>query len=286
MLAKTASKRYKTFSIPKKTGGNRQVHHPARELKTLQTRIYQDLLLNLPVHRCAFAYKKNVNLLDHANVHKDAKYLLRMDFKSFFESISKNDIEIFIESNAKLLLPKWTKLDTILLSKIVCYHNSLTIGSVTSPQLSNAICYELDDNLQKLSFVNDVKYSRYADDLYFSSLKPNVLQKIQKEVLKIVKQNKLPSNLKVNFSKTHHSSSKNKMMVTGLILTNEAKVSIGRKSKKRVKSMVYKWSELTSKEKKYLTGYLSFCSSVEPSFINNLCRKYGSQLIDDILANN
>lgn len=56
--------------------------------------------------------------------------------------------------------------------------------------------------------------------------------------------------------------------------------------KKRVKSMVYKWSELTSKEKKYLTGYLSFCSSVEPSFINNLCRKYGSQLIDDILANN
>ena len=285
-LAQTASQRYKTYPIPKKSGGVRSIYHPAKELKALQKVIYEDLLMKLPLHQCAYAYKKKVNLHDHAKVHSGAKFLLRMDFKNFFESISADDIRTFINANSTLLLDEWSEDDTELLTKIVCRHSSLTIGSVTSPHLSNSICYSLDEQLNSISLIDEVKYTRYADDLYFSTSKPDVLPKIQKSVLKIVKQLQLPKAIKINYSKTHHSSSKNKMAVTGLVLTNDGQISIGKKKKSEIKSMVYGWDKLDKEKQKYLVGYLSFCSSVEPAFINTLCRKYGARVVSDILKTN
>jgi RNA-directed DNA polymerase len=280
-LANTASQRYVTYTIPKKNGGKRVIHHPAKEIKTLQRVIYEDILDKLPVHKCAYAYKKGTNLLDHAHKHVGSKYLLRMDFKNFFESISIEDITTFIDRNSHLL-EQWEEGDTEFLTKIVCFHSSLTIGSVTSPCLSNNICYELDEKLHGLCFADGVTYTRYADDLYFSTSKPDVLSKVQKKVIQLIKSMQLPSRLKVNHSKTHHASSKNRMAVTGLVLTNEGNISIGKQTKRKIKSMIFNWIKLNKNEQKYLVGYLSFCTSVEPSFINNLCRKYGATIIDEI----
>jgi RNA-directed DNA polymerase len=281
-LATTASQRYKQFTIPKKTGGLRTILHPARELKTLQRVIHEDILVKLPIHSSAFAYREKLSIFDHAKVHTDASYLLRMDFKNFFETISSIDISRFIDSKAHYLSEKWDQEDTNLLVKLVCYKSSLTIGSVSSPILSNVICYELDEALQKACYVKGVQYTRYADDIYFSTNEPNILNSIQKSVYEIVNTLLIPNNLKINSAKTHHSSRKNRMSVTGLILTNGGNVSIGRDMKRKIRSLIFKWTSLNDKDKKYLAGYLSFCSSIEPEFINSLCKKYGANIIYEI----
>ncbi|MEZ9463203.1 retron St85 family RNA-directed DNA polymerase [Vibrio splendidus] len=285
-LAINSSLNYISFSIPKKSGGERIIHQPSRELKALQRALHDNLLKKLPIHESAFAYRKGKGIDQHAKVHLSARYLLRLDFKQFFESIKAKDITSFINKNKDLLLSGWTDSDTKLLVDIVCYKHKLTMGSVTSPILSNAICFLLDKELEKICYLNDVKYSRYADDLFFSTSKPNVLRKIQKEVFKIVSELDEPGQLKINVNKTYHSSKRNRMSVTGLILTNDGKVSVGRCNKRKVRTMVFNWDTLDENDKFYLQGYLSFCSSIEPEFINSLCNKYGSEVIVKIQTYN
>jgi RNA-directed DNA polymerase len=72
------------------------------------------------------------------------------------------------------------------------------------------------------------------------------------------------------------------MTVTGLIITNDKTVSIGRKKKREIRSLVHKWDVLTLEKKKYLQGYLSFCAGIEPLFINSLCEKFSARKIRDI----
>ena len=278
-LAITASVRYKRYPIKKKNGGVRIICHPSKELKALQRVLHEDILSRLPIHDSAFAYRKNINLSHHAQEHVRAKYLLRMDFKRFFESIRFTDIEGFINDHKNILSSEWSDNDTELLCQIVCYKNSLTIGSVTSPILSNSICYELDVLLENICHSKKVTYTRYADDLYFSTEVPNILRTIEKEVIKQIKLLNYPKKLKINSGKTHHSSRKNRLNVTGLVITNDIKVSIGRDKKREIRTMIFNWNKLKDFQKDYLVGFLSYCRSVEPEFINSLCAKYGSDLI-------
>jgi hypothetical protein len=70
-------------------------------------------------------------------------------------------------------------------------------------------------------------------------------------------------------------------MVTGLILTSNGRISIGRNKKRTIKSMVYKHinNQLEPNEESYLQGYLSYINSVEPSFIQSLKKKYTAEII-------
>lgn len=281
-VADTASKRYKKYQIDKADGTKRTIYHPAKELKVLQRLIHDDILSKLPVHEAATAYVPGSSTRKNAETHKNAKYLLRLDFKGFFESIKVNDVSCFIDDVKHNFDPDWNDDDTELFKKLVCFNGRLTIGSVTSPMLSNAMCYELDSKISNLCGPANIKYSRYADDMFFSTNDADQLFKITTAIKNIVRSLEVPKSLWINFKKTRHSSKKRKMSVTGLVLTNAGHVSIGRKKKREIKSLVYKWISLSPSEKKYLKGYLSYCRSVEPEFINSLCEKYGATIVRDI----
>lgn len=281
-VAKTASLRYASFHIEKKDGGTREIHHPAKELKAIQRFLHEEYLRKLPIHKVAVAYKQGTSIKANASAHKKAKYLMRLDFKSFFSSISATDVFNFISNNGEKLIEDWSKDDSSLFTKLVCYKNSLTIGSVTSPMLTNAMCYELDAKIFNIATCMDVTYTRYSDDMYFSTSTPHILRKVQKEVISIVKKLQLPNKLKINHNKTHHSSKKDRMIVTGLVITTDNKVSIGRSKKREIRSLIFNWKKLENKQKTYLAGYLSYCKSIEPSFINALCNKYGANILHEI----
>ena len=285
-VAKTASSRYKKFTIPKNCGGHRSIYQPARELKTLQRIIHDEILSKLQTHSAASAYKANSRLIDHASKHKNAKYLLRLDFKKFFESIREADISDFANNEFQKVFPSWTNSDTALLTQITCLNFHLTIGSVTSPALSNAICYELDEKISSLCSGLNITYTRYADDLYFSSTAENILINLPTKIKNITRGIRYPKSLWLNLDKTIHSSHKRSMKITGLTITNTGEISIGRDKKRKIKSLIHKWLTLPPERQKYLSGYLAYCSSVEPSFINNLCTKYGAQLISEIIKHN
>lgn len=282
VIAKTAHRRYKRFDIPKASGDDRTIYHPSKELKVLQRVIHDDFLTKLPVHESASAYKKGSSPFKNASLHKDGNYFLRIDFQSFFESISKTDVVTFINRYRESGGFSWTHKDVSLFANLVCFNGGLSIGSVTSPVLANAICYDLDCKVYGYCQSIGVVYTRYSDDLYFSSVEAGRLFAVPSEIKSIIRSLECPSHLWINTSKTFHTSRKRQVKITGLVISNNREVSIGREQKRYIRSLVYSWDSISLEQKKYLAGYLSYCKSVEPSFINSLCKKYGAKKIMDI----
>ncbi|EFP94910.1 retron St85 family RNA-directed DNA polymerase [Vibrio caribbeanicus] len=281
-IANKASTLYARFTIPKKDGSERLIYQPSMAIRALQKVVYDGVLDKLPVHDACYAYRKGRGLKEHANIHRNSKYLLRIDLKDFFESITRSDIEKYCNEYVSKVFPIFNEGDFNLMIDIICRKNTITIGSVTSPSLSNSICYNLDEKISRLSDSYGVKYTRYADDMFFSTTNKNILKIIQKEVSSIIKKLDYPK-LTINNKKTRHSSKKNRMSVTGVVITVDKKLSIGRDKKRFIRGQVYNWKNLSIEEKSYLSGYLSFVKSVEPSYINRLCDKYSSHVIQEIL---
>ncbi len=227
-LIEKANSNYFRFIIPKANGGSRTIYRPSNELKAIQRIVHDNILAKLPNHDAAMAYKKGCSIHSHAMTHRNKKFVLRMDFKNFFSSISDRDVSRFANTVIKNSIDEWTDIDTEYFSKLVCYKGNLVMGAVTSPSLTNAMCFELDKRLSEASFENLVTYTRYSDDLYFSTDAPGVLRKFETKVKQVLLDLENPSSLSINFSKTYHSSKKRKVIVTGLVLTNDGIVFVGR----------------------------------------------------------
>jgi RNA-directed DNA polymerase len=275
-IANTASHRYKEYQIPKRTGGTRTIHHPARELKLLQSWLLQNVLVYLPIHTSATAYRSGSSILENAEQHVTNNYLLRVDFRDFFPSLKGVDVAAVIRNKwprqANIDLPE---VDIKFIRQIACRNDSLTIGAPTSPCLSNAIMFDFDEVWAKMSASRDVKYTRYADDLYFSTNRPDVLRGILESLRGSLASNHRP-RLQINDAKTAFSSRKRRRLAAGLVLTSDRKVSIGRHKKRILKSMVMKLThnQLESQQISSLRGWISYVRSVEPVFIAALQRKY------------
>lgn len=279
-VARSASHRYKIYGIPKRSGGERIISHPARELKALQRWLLREVLRQLPVHEAAVAYRSGLGLRQGAERHLGQKYLLRMDIKNFFPSITKGDLELyFTEGPGQEVAGVWTKDDLSFLCSIVCRQDKLTIGAPTSPQLSNAICLELDQELSEVCGELDVRYSRYADDLFFSTTHPHILRKIEHSLADLLKGLRIPSDLRIRSEKTKHASARGQMRVTGLVLTPDGAISIGRKRKRWLKGCVHRYPELSPEERASLAGWLAFCRDVEPEFVERLVLKFGPRRV-------
>ena len=286
----TCPYRYKIYTIPKRSGaGRRTIAQPAKELKYIQKLVCEKFLKSLPIHNACTAYMKKINIKDNALVHVKNRYLLKMDFKDFFPSIRPPDLINHVESHLD-----WDmcKQDKLALKKIFFYlperkgSHKLSIGAPTSPFISNTIMYEFDTLISKVSRDKTISYSRYADDIAFSTNTKNILFDLPDCVSECLSNCKYP-NISLHPDKTVFLSRKGNMHLTGLVLTNDGKVSIGRKKKRFIKSLIYKQlkNELVEEEILFLSGYLSFCWSVEPDFIHRLENKYGKEIIHKLQRN-
>lgn len=282
-VVQTASHRYKVYAIRKKSGGTREICHPARELKLLQHWLIQNIFSRLPLHSSATAYRIGKNIRDNALLHGGQNYLLRIDFTSFFPSIKGRDINLLLRKNAAVFDPPLSREDADVLCKLVCRNDSLTIGAPTSPLVSNCIIFDFDSKWYQRCAEVGVVYSRYADDIYCSSNTANVLapllERIRADVAKLT-----TPRLTINNAKTAFTSRKRRRLVTGLVLTPERRVSLGRQRKRYIRSLVfrYKTEKLGGSERAYLRGFISYAQSVDAAFVANLTRKYGRPIIDAI----
>lgn len=276
--ATRASRRYKSYTIPKRTVGERKILQPSKELKEYQKYLIEKIFKKFPIHEAVYSYQSKKNIKQMASMHIGTHYLLRLDFKDFFPSIKGQHIRRFLKNNIDL-----TEYDITLINLLVCKSNKLTIGAPSSPIISNVILYELDTFLFSKCSQMNIVYTRYADDLYFSTHESEKLKNILpliKEFLKI-----FFIKLKINEDKNIFTSKKRKQQVTGLVLTTDNKLSIGKKKKRYIKSLIFKYSQnnLEFEKINYLKGYLSYLYSIEPEYIENLRRKYSSELISELL---
>lgn len=274
-LARSASHRYREIRIPKRGGGKRTIYQPSRALKTLQRWIAANVIQDVPIHQAASAYVSGSSVKRHAEKHVRSNYLLRLDFRRFFPSIKGRDLTRHLVNNRPHLHFVEEDADIELLVAAVTRNGKLVIGAPSSPALSNQIMFQFDDLLHQWCARSNVTYTRYADDLYFSTLMPNVLGGAREKVVELLNSIDCP-RLRLNDDKTVHTSRMRKRLVTGLSLSSDRKVSLGRRKKRKIRSMIHKHegAGLKSEERSYLAGYLAYARSVEPEFIDSLVRKY------------
>jgi RNA-directed DNA polymerase len=272
--ARKATHAYKVYAIPKRDGDARRIEHPAKPLKSLQRWLLRSVVERWPVHEAAFAYVKHRNIRDHARVHAASNYLLRMDFADFFPSIQASDIALFLATTPPGTAD-WTANDHDLFVQIVCRHDRLTIGAPTSPSIANAICIKLDHACESIAASLGTRYTRYADDLFFSTRDRNVLHDIPGRVAALLPALDFPRGLQLNSDKQQHSSKKRRRQVTGIVLSSDGRAVLGRERKRFIRRQIHRISTLTDKEHRSLSGLLGFAADIEPQFINALILKYG-----------
>lgn len=275
----TSGHHYKRFLVMKRSGGVRAIDHPSRSLKALQQWLLTNVIESWPVHPAAKAYRKDVSIFDNATVHAKSKYLLRMDMKDFFPSITTADMQAYMAKWGHLF-DDWSSDDRSGFCGLVFLNGKLTIGSPTSPAISNALCFDLDATLYNMSFGYGVEYTRYADDLFFSSKKKDVLSAVESGVKKTVSTLSIPNSLKINETKTRHSSKKGARRVTGIVLGSDGKPYVSRATKRYVRSLINNVDDLDQPSKAKLAGLIAYIAGFEPGFINAMVLKYGPDQVE------
>ncbi|AUG01587.1 RNA-directed DNA polymerase [Pseudomonas sp. 09C 129] len=284
----TAPYRYKVYTIPKRSGrGVRIIAQPTEVLKVMQRMVLDSYLKGLPVHDCATAYRDGVSIKENATAHLDSKYLLKMDFSDFFPSISPSDLISHIKRHRGSV----SREDAYAVKKIFFWARKkdplhrLSIGAPSSPFISNTLMYEFDCKVFDECARIGVRYTRYADDLTFTTNTQGVLFGLLDIVNKICAELAYPT-LRINSDKTVFSSKGNNRHITGLVLTNDNKVSLGRERKRYFRSLIHKYSlgELSGEDIYALKGRLAFAKHVEPTFYSAVIQKYGAELIASIMV--
>lgn len=290
LFINTAPYRYKVYEIPKRSGnGYRKIAQPSSVLKFMQKVVLEKCFQDLPIHSAAAAYMAGMGIKENAARHKRNKYLLKMDFSNFFPSIVSDDFIRHVELHKGGL----SQRDAEAIRKIFFWIekrdpqrvHKLSIGAPSSPFISNTIMYEFDSKMTTICEQYGVTYTRYADDLTFTTNNRGVLFEFPGLVDRVCKEISYPA-LSINAKKTVFSSKKNNRHVTGLVLTNDGKVSLGRDRKRYVKSLVYQFSigALDEAQMQKLRGLISFAKHVDFSFYISLVKKYGDTVVSDIVT--
>ncbi|MRV73566.1 hypothetical protein GJ700_17780 [Duganella sp. FT92W] len=175
-----SSKFYRSFKIPKRRGGNREISAPFPFLANIQKAIANKLRDRIPSSDNAFAYREGRNAIMHASTHLGNRELLTVDIRDFFGSITRQQI------HQSLLECNFDGNFSHISSLLSTLHGTLPQGGCASPILSNLVFYSLDIRLARLASALDITYSRYADDLAFSGdyiprNLPRMVEKIIKE---------------------------------------------------------------------------------------------------------
>ena len=267
-LVRTAPHRYKVYGVPKRSGkGFRLIAQPSPEIKLLQRWVTVHVLSKYPIHSAAMAYRTNIGIRENAAKHVRQRFLLKMDFKDFFPSIKALDFAQHTQKYAPEFEEDILPLTYILFRKPKKTTDFiLSIGAPSSPVVSNTIVYDLDVAISRYTSGNRIIYTRYADDLIFSTNDSGVLKELYEFVKEICKHLNYPQ-LTLNFDKTVFSSRKWNRTVTGLVLSNDQKVSIGWEKKRELRGQIHRYltGQLAAEDIAKLRGYLAFVRDVEPT---------------------
>lgn len=252
----------------KKTGGYRTILAPTQELKSFQYEVLEELkAFEETIHPKATAFVSGLSVLDNANHHLNKKVVVNIDLKDFFPSISKERVESLFRSLG------FSDEKVKNFTEITTFEGKLPQGAPTSPFIANLICKDLDYLLDEFSTGKGFSYTRYADDLSFSSnteSKAKVFAFIEK-VKDIIKN----ENFIINKKKVKILRSCSSQVVTG-ILVNGEKPRIPRKEILKFRAFLYNTDKqgVTQKLQEKAKGYLAFVEMVSPEQAKKFREKY------------
>jgi RNA-directed DNA polymerase len=242
-----ATERYTRFEIPKRGGGMRLIASPNGIVRRAQMALAPILQDAYEAHPAAMGFLKERSILTNAQAHAGQNLVLNVDLKDFFPSINFGRVRGLFMAAPFGMGPA----AATVLAQLCTDRNGLPQGAPTSPPLSNLIAAGLDRRLSRLARANRVRYTRYADDITFSTKEAQFPPAL---AMKLVG----PANaevqcgpalaaaiqacgLEVNPKKVRLQSRHTRQSVTGL--TVNAAPNVERSRVRRLRAMLHAWEK-------------------------------------------
>ena len=237
-------KRYRTFFIPKKSGGKREISAPVSKLEAFLWPV--DLILKslYEPKACVMGFTYGRSIVDNAKAHLGQNYILNLDLKDFFPSIKQARVWKRLQ-----LAPFCFPEDVASVIAGLCSHKKesedgtkeyvLPQGAPTSPILTNIICERLDHRLMGVAKRFNLRYTRYADDITFSSM--HSVLAIGGEAFEEIKHVIEEQGFVINDKKTRLQKVGARQEVTGIILSE--KINTPRTYVRDIDQILYVWEK-------------------------------------------
>lgn len=271
-ICQNAELHYSSFDLH-----GRPIEAPDEELKLVQTWIYDFVRSETePLPSFITAYEPGTNIVKNAQIHQSGSHLLTLDVKGFFHSWHTRSLRDYFTqlANAKPSL-RISNHDVEMLAKLCTVDNHLPMGSPCSPALANRLMLPCDRQILS-SLDSALSYSRYSDDMAFSSTEQIDVEKIIEIVEAILKE----YGLRLNRKKIKCRGKGSRRCVTGVFISPDGQLSIGSARRHQLKELVYK--HLVSKDGREevsadkLIGLITFCQQIEPDFVAHVISKYSN----------
>ena len=243
--------KYHKFDISKRYGGVRTICAPIDLLKSVQHRLselLQDCVEEIEVasgrsNTVSHGFRRQRTIITNATEHRGRRHVFNVDLKDFFPSINFGRVRgFFLKDKNFALHPN----AATVIAQIACFENALPQGSPSSPVISNLIANILDMHLVALASQHGCRYTRYADDLTFSTNKPTFPNAIAvhaatkgnnwitgKKLDGLVRK----AGFEINPSKTRMQYADSRQQVTGLVVNR--KINVPSDYRRNVRAMTH-----------------------------------------------
>lgn len=220
---------YTTFEIPKRNSETRTICAPSGDLKILQEKlsnllwlyqksIWEEKGINPNV---SHAFEKEKSIITNARIHRNKRFVLNLDLENFFDCFHFGRVQGYFEKNNNFKLPHDV---AVILAQLTCYQGRLPQGAPSSPIITNLICQSLDTYLLRVAKKYKLDYTRYADDLTFSTNDRHFVENQEKflaEANAVIKR----AGFSINEKKTRLQFKESRQEVTGLIVNKKLNVN-------------------------------------------------------------
>ena len=265
---------YNEFRIPKQTGGFRTITAPIDSLKTVQQKLLKVLTDDYKIlpHNAAHGCVKHRNCLTALKVHQanNSRYFLKLDLHDAFGSVETTQLkEALLQTAALKILDSYTAYG---ISSIVNIATNTVIpglpqGAPTSPFLLNIYLQHFDNLITNALKGSKIVYTRYVDDLLFSSKYPFDANSIIENVTRC-----LPNGMTINNAKTRYGNWNWSNWNLGIMYNNEGRLTVGYKNKKLIKNRIHNYKtkpELkTTENYMQLNGLIHYYKYIEPEYFS------------------
>lgn len=232
---------YHHFEIAKGANKTRIISAPDERLKFIQRKIAKSLGMIYRVRNPVHGFVNDRSIKTNAISHINGKFVLNIDIKSFFPSITENRVHGVLSA-----LGVDERVSSIV-ARICCNNGHLPQGAPSSPVLSNMVCFRLDRELMAIAKDARCIYTRYVDDITFSSYQPLSLLfegvappsgGIPLDLLAVKLRSTFETNgFVINPEKAHYADRHSRRMVTGLKV-NEL-LNVDRKFIRNIRATLY-----------------------------------------------
>ena len=219
--------RYRTYTLPKRSGGTREISVPDDRLKRLHRRLLSGAFDPVPLHDASHGFRNGRSILTNARVHVGCRLVLNVDIKGFFPNTTYSRV---LTACMKVDGGNLSVRGAKLLADICCYGGALPTGAPTSPAIGNLVLRGADAAISKAATTSGINYTRYADDLTFSD------DGAAKRIIPFVQRVLGEIGYELDAKKTQLYRRGRQQLVTNLVVND--RVNLRRSDRRRIRAAV------------------------------------------------